>query len=52
MKHLLLSKLSACVAAAFIIIVMGSCDNRKLRVDGTISEAKYNVLYFEKMRID
>ena len=52
MKHLLLSKLSACVAAAFIIIVMGSCDNRKFRVDGTIADAKDSVLYFENMSLD
>lgn len=52
MKHLLLSKLSACFAAAFIIIVMGSCDNRKFRVDGTIADAKDSVLYFENMSLD
>ena len=52
MKNLLLSKLSACVAAAFIIIVMGSCDNRKFRVDGTIADAKDSVLYFENMSLD
>lgn len=46
-KHLLL-----CAAAAFITVALGSCDNKKFRVNGTITDAKDSVLYFENMSLD
>ena len=33
-------------------VALGSCDNKKFRVDGNISEAKDSVLYFENMSLD
>ena len=33
-------------------VALGSCDNKKFRADGTISEAKDSVLYFENMSLD
>ena len=46
-KHLLL-----CAAAALMTAVLGSCDNRKFRVSGSITDAKDSVLYFENMSLD
>ena len=46
-KHLLL-----CAAAALITVALGSCDNKKFRVNGTITDAKDSVLYFENMSLD
>ena len=51
MKHPL-SNICAVAACAFMAVALGSCDNKKFRVDGTISEAKDSVLYFENMSLD
>ena len=51
MKHTL-SNICAVAACAFMAVALGSCDNKKFRVDGTISEAKDSVLYFENMSLD
>lgn len=42
----------ACAAAALLAITLGSCDNKKFRVEGNITEAKDSVLYFENMSLD
>ena len=39
-------------ACALMIAAFGSCDNKKFRVGGAISEAKDSVLYFENMSLD
>ena len=51
MKHTL-SNICAAAACAVMAVALGSCDNKKFRVDGTISEAKDSVLYFENMSLD
>ena len=51
MKHIS-SNLCACAAAALLAAALGSCDNRKFRVNGAITEAKDSVLYFENMSLD
>ena len=51
MKHIS-SNLCACAAAALLAAALGSCDNRKFRVSGAITEAKDSVLYFENMSLD
>lgn len=33
-------------------VALASCDNKKFRVDGTITDAKDSVLYFENMSLD
>ena len=42
----------AVAACAFMLVALGSCDNRKFRVDGAITEAKDSVLYLENMSLD
>lgn len=42
----------ALVAAALMAVGLASCDNKKFRVDGTITDAKDSVLYFENMSLD
>lgn len=44
--------MSALAAAALMVVALASCDNRKFHVDGTITEAKDSVLYFENMSLD
>lgn len=44
--------LPALAVAALATVLLGSCDNRKFHVDGTIAEAKDSVLYFENMSLD
>ena len=39
-------------ACALMAVAPGSCDNKKFRVDGAITEAKDSVLYFENMSLD
>lgn len=39
-------------ACALMAVALGSCDNRKFRVDGAITEAKDSVLYLENMSLD
>ena len=39
-------------AAAMMAVALGSCDNRKFRVSGTLADAKDSVLYFENMSLD
>lgn len=39
-------------AAALMAVGLASCDNKKFRVDGTITDAKDSVLYFENMSLD
>ena len=51
MKHIS-SNLCACAAAAMLAAALGSCDNKKFRVSGAITEAKDSVLYFENMSLD
>ena len=51
MKHIS-SNLCACAAAALLAAALGSCDNKKFRVSGAITEAKDSVLYFENMSLD
>ena len=51
MKHIS-SNLCACAAAALLAATLGSCDNKKFRVSGAITEAKDSVLYFENMSLD
>lgn len=46
------NKLSVFAVAALAVVLMGSCDNRKFHVDGTIADAKDSVLYFENMSLD
>lgn len=35
-----------------MVVGLASCDNKKFRVDGTITDAKDSVLYFENMSLD
>ncbi len=42
----------ALAAAALMAVGLASCDNKKFRVDGTITDAKDSVLYFENMSLD
>ncbi len=42
----------ALAAAALMAVALASCDNKKFRVDGTITDAKDSVLYFENMSLD
>ena len=51
MKHIS-PNLCACAAAALLAAALGSCDNKKFRVSGAITEAKDSVLYFENMSLD
>lgn len=37
---------------ALMAVALGSCDNKKFRVEGAITEAKDSVLYFENMSLD
>lgn len=39
-------------ACALMALALGSCDNKKFRVEGAITEAKDSVLYFENMSLD
>lgn len=47
-----LTHLPALVAAALMAVGLASCDNKKFRFDGTITDAKDSVLYFENMSLD
>lgn len=47
-----LTHLPALAAAALMAVALASCDNKKFRVDGTITDAKDSVLYFENMSLD
>lgn len=47
-----LTHLPVLVAAALMAVGLASCDNKKFRVDGTITDAKDSVLYFENMSLD
>lgn len=47
-----ISNMCAVAACAFMLVALGSCDNRKFRVDGAITEAKDSVLYLENMSLD
>lgn len=51
MKHTL-SNICAMAACALMAVALGSCDNKKFRVEGAITEAKDSVLYFENMSLD
>ena len=42
----------ALAAAALMAVGLASCDNKKFRIDGTITDAKDSVLYFENMSLD
>ncbi len=46
-----LTHLPALAAAALMAVGLASCDNKKFRVDGTITDAKDSVLYFENMSL-
>lgn len=39
-------------ACALMAVALGSCDNKKFRVEGAITEAKDSLLYFENMSLD
>jgi len=39
-------------ACTLMAVALGSCDNKKFRVEGAITEAKDSVLYFENMSLD
>lgn len=47
-----ISNMCAVATCAFMLVALGSCDNRKFRVDGAITEAKDSVLYLENMSLD
>lgn len=47
-----LTHLPVLAAAALMAVGLASCDNKKFRVDGTITDAKDSVLYFENMSLD
>lgn len=47
-----LTHLPALAAAALMAVGLASCDNKKFRIDGTITDAKDSVLYFENMSLD
>ena len=51
MKHTI-QNICAMAACALMAVALGSCDNRKFRVEGAITEAKDSVLYFENMSLD
>ena len=51
MKHTL-SNICAMAACTLMAVALGSCDNKKFRVEGAITEAKDSVLYFENMSLD
>ena len=40
------------VFAALAVLVMASCGEKKFHVEGTISQAKDSVLYFENVGIE
>ena len=42
----------AYAVAALAAVTLGSCDDKKFRVDGSITDAKDSVLYFENMSLD
>lgn len=44
--------LRTCMAALAVTAALTACDNKKFHVNGTISEAKDSVLYFENMSLD
>lgn len=44
--------LFAVTAAAFTVLMLGSCNEKKFRVDGTITGANGSMLYFENMSLD
>lgn len=48
----ILSRLTAFAVATLAVAALGSCDNRKFRVDGNITDAADSVLYFENMSLD
>lgn len=47
-----LSYLTVMALATLTAITLGSCDNRKFRVDGNITDAADSVLYLEHMSLD
>lgn len=51
MKHTI-QNICAMAACALMAVALGSCDNKKFRVEGAITEAKDSVLYFENMSLD
>lgn len=51
MKHTI-QNICAVAACALMAVALGSCDNKKFRVEGAITEAKDSVLYFENMSLD
>ena len=51
MKHTF-NYIRTALACALAAVALGSCDDRKFHVDGTISEAEDSVLYFENMSLD
>lgn len=46
------SSLCSCAAALLAVVMLGSCGNKKFRIDGTVTEAKDSVLYFENVSLD
>ncbi len=48
----ILSRLTAFAVATLAVVTLGSCDNRKFRVDGNITDAADSVLYLENMSLD
>ena len=51
MKHTF-KNICAAAACALVVAALASCDNRKFRVGGNITEAADSVLYFENMSLD
>ena len=51
MKHTF-KNICAAAACALVVAALASCDNRKFRVGGNITEATDSVLYFENMSLD
>ena len=48
----LLTKSAVMAALAFVAMGVTSCDQRKFRVEGTITDAKDSTLYFENMSLN
>lgn len=52
MIHTLFTRLLRIVLAAIAVLTIASCTERKFRVEGTITQAKDSILYFENMSLN
>ena len=52
MIHTLFTRLLRIVLAAIAVLTVASCTERKFRVEGTITQAKDSILYFENMSLN